>query len=79
MKEWPNKILISSKERFDKFKQNATAFVESNNIIHEPFKVPDSYPCLVLGNVFSWEVYDGNFHWTRQELRLTYVYITDFN
>ena len=79
MKEWPNKILIASKAGFDKFKQDATEYVESNDIISEAIKTPDSYPCLVVGNVFSWEENDGRCHWTERELRLTYVYTTDFN
>jgi len=79
MKEWPNKILITSKEGFDKFKQDATEYVEVNDIFHEAIKTPESYPCLIVGNVFRWEENDGYCHWTRQELRLTYVYTADFN
>lgn len=79
MKEWPSKILITSEKGFDKFKQDAMEFVEANDILHEPFQTPDSYPCLIVGNMFNYEVNDGHCHWTDQELRLTYVYTTDFN
>ena len=79
MKEWPNKILITSEKGFDKFIQDAMEFIEANDILHEPFEIPSSYPCLIVGNVFSYEENDGYCHWTRHELRSTCVYLKDFN
>ena len=79
MKKWPNKILITSEAGFKRFKHDATEYVEANDVICEPITAPDSYPCLIVGNTFSWEENDGRCHWKEQKLCLTYVYPTDFN
>ena len=76
MKKWPEKILITSENAFNKFKSDAEIYFKTT-WTHGEIKNPEKFPCIASIHQYNYSVYGKNIE-NINCINIVYIYLDDF-